>query len=307
MPVPADLFALSQTAGSNFPAGSEAPTTADDYLRFQAACVAVLRDGKGFADPVQLASGATTDIGGQNSMFVEITGTTTITSLGSNYNGPRFLRFTGALTLTHNSTTVNLPGAANITTAAGDTAIAVPNLAGTGWNVVNYQLATPILAVPAGTVVHVAMSSAPTGYLKCNGAAVSRTTYAALFAAIGTTFGTGDGSTTFNLPELRGEFIRGLDDSRGVDAARALGSAQSSANLSHSHTLTDPGHDHDETINNGGSAGMGNLGAKAITNSGSNQTIDGYIGTATTGITMATSGGTEARPRNVALLAVIKF
>lgn len=144
MPVPGAISDLSQTAASNSPPGSESPTTADDYLRAYAAFIATLRDGKGFTDPVQLASGATADIGGQNALFVEITGTTTITSFGTNYNGPRFLRFTGALTLTHNATTVNLPGAANITTAAGDTAIAIPNQAGNGWNVAQYQRAAGV-------------------------------------------------------------------------------------------------------------------------------------------------------------------
>ena len=80
--------------------------------------------------------------------------------------------------------------------------------------------------VPAGTVIHVAMSNAPDGYLAANGSAVSRQTYARLFAAIGTTFGGGDGSTTFNLPDLRGEFIRGWDNGRGVDSERQLGSWQ---------------------------------------------------------------------------------
>ena len=80
--------------------------------------------------------------------------------------------------------------------------------------------------VPAGTVIHVAMSNAPDGYLAANGSAVSRQTYARLFAAIGTTFGGGDGNTTFNLPDLRGEFIRGWDNGRGVDGGRQLGSWQ---------------------------------------------------------------------------------
>ncbi len=82
-------------------------------------------------------------------------------------------------------------------------------------------------AAPPGEVAYFAMSSAPSGWLKANGAAISRTTYSALFAAIGTTFGAGDGSTTFNVPDLRGEFIRGFDDSRGVDSGHSLGGAQS--------------------------------------------------------------------------------
>lgn len=137
---------MSQVAASNFPAGSDSPANLDDVQRAQASFIAQLRDGKGLSAPVTLASAATTDIGGQNSPFVEISGTTGITSLGTNYNGPRYLRFTGALLLTHNATTLNLPGAANITTVAGDTAIAYPNQALSGWNVVQYQRAA---ALPA--------------------------------------------------------------------------------------------------------------------------------------------------------------
>ena len=79
---------------------------------------------------------------------------------------------------------------------------------------------------PPGMVSAFAMSSVPSGWMKANGAAVSRTAYANLFAAIGTTFGAGDGFNTFNLPDLRGEFIRGWDDARGIDGGRAFGSWQ---------------------------------------------------------------------------------
>ena len=80
-----------------------------------------------------------------------------------------------------------------------------------------------------GEVAFFARTTPPSGWLKANGAAVSRTTYAALFAAIGTTFGAGDGRTTFNLPDLRGEFLRGLDDGRNIDRGRRLGTAQGDA------------------------------------------------------------------------------
>ena len=83
--------------------------------------------------------------------------------------------------------------------------------------------------IPSGAVMYFAGQTAPTGWLKANGAAVSRTTYAALFAAIGTTYGAGDGHSTFNLPDLRAEFVRGWDDGRGIDSGRAFGSAQSDA------------------------------------------------------------------------------
>lgn len=85
------------------------------------------------------------------------------------------------------------------------------------------------VGVPTGGVIYFANGIPPFGWLKANGAAVSRTVYANLFAAIGTTYGAGDGRTTFNLPDLRGEFIRGWDDGRRVDAGRALGSAQADA------------------------------------------------------------------------------
>jgi hypothetical protein len=135
MPIPVLISELSQTAASNYPAGSDSPATLDDTQRALSSFIAQLRDGKGFTNPVVLASGTTTDIGGQNSQFVEISGTTTITSLGSTYNGPRFLRFQGILTLTHNATTLNIPSGANITTTAGYTCLAIPNQALNGWNI----------------------------------------------------------------------------------------------------------------------------------------------------------------------------
>jgi phage-related tail fiber protein len=138
--------------------------------------------------------------------------------------------------------------------------------------------------LPAGSVIWYAANTPPTGYLKANGDAVSRTTYATLFAAIGTTFGVGDGSTTFNLPDLRGEFIRGWDDGRGVDSGRAFGSSQGQAIQSHTHTQTG------STLGPaGGSFAFGpGSGASAVQ-------------------ATASTGGTETRPRNVALLACIKF
>lgn len=113
--------------------------------------------------------------------------------------------------------------------------------------------------LPAGVVLDFAGSVAPTGYLLCYGQAISRTVYAALFAAIGTAFGAGDGTTTFNIPDARGRVAAGKDDMGGVAANRltspvngltlgAVGGAQS-------HTLTTAqlaAHTHDgSTTNNG--------------------------------------------------------
>lgn len=137
--------------------------------------------------------------------------------------------------------------------------------------------------VPPGSVIWYAANTPPAGYLKANGDTVSRTTYAALFAAIGTTFGAGDGSTTFKLPDLRAEFIRGWDDGRGVDSGRVFGSSQGQAIESHSH---------------GGFTALANVaGGGYAFGSGSTQLTT----------TTATTGGAETRPRNVALLACIKF
>ncbi len=79
---------------------------------------------------------------------------------------------------------------------------------------------------PAGEVITFAGNTAPAGFLMCDGSAVDRTTYANLFAVIGTTYGAGNGTSTFNLPDLRGEFIRGFDAGRGIDTGRALGTWQ---------------------------------------------------------------------------------
>jgi microcystin-dependent protein len=77
--------------------------------------------------------------------------------------------------------------------------------------------------MPTGSLMPYAGASAPTGYLLCDGAAISRTTFSALFALVGTTYGAGDGSTTFNIPDLRGRVIAGQDDMGGSSANRLTG------------------------------------------------------------------------------------
>lgn len=156
---------------------------------------------------------------------------------------------------------------------------------------------------PPGTVQFFAGSAAPTGWLKANGAAVSRSTYSSLFAAIGTTYGAGDGSTTFALPDLRGEFVRCWDDSRGIDSGRGIGSWQTQNYQSHGHGVNDPGHQHVAyfDINQGGDP------TSTYAFNGISQYIGRVTSFAETRITIQNSGGTETRPRNIALLAIIKF
>lgn len=96
-----------------------------------------------------LASASTVDIGAQNTTFINITGTTTITSFGVNYNGPRFLVFAGALTLTH-SAALKCPGNANIITDVGATCIAIPNTAIPGWNIFAFQSGVSLAATQSG-------------------------------------------------------------------------------------------------------------------------------------------------------------
>jgi microcystin-dependent protein len=135
---------------------------------------------------------------------------------------------------------------------------------------------------PSAAILAMATTSVPSGWLECDGAAVSRTTYATLFGLIGTTYGAGNGTTTFNVPDLRGEFIRGYDHGRGVDTARAFASAQSGAIESHTHTVP---------FSDGGGGG---------------QCIENAAGTAISTVTSGATGGTETRPRNIALMYVIK-
>ena len=114
MATPTTMTDLSVTAASNSPAGSESPTNGDDFLR---AIQAIVRRTN--AKGSDIASATTTDIGAATAEFVDVTGTTTITGLGTIDAGiVRTVRFTGALTLTHNATSLILPGGANITTAA---------------------------------------------------------------------------------------------------------------------------------------------------------------------------------------------
>lgn len=155
---------------------------------------------------------------------------------------------------------------------------------------------------PAGTVIYTARSTAPTGYLKANGAAVSRTTYATLFSAIGTTYGSGDGSTTFNLPDLRGEFVRGLDDGRGVDTSRTLGSSQndSTALPNNDFTTSNPGN-HAHSYSGGDRQNLQSGGTSQPVSQGGNTTGSAGAHTHTIG-----GGDAETRPRNIALLACIK-
>lgn len=168
-----------------------------------------------------------------------------------------------------------------------------------------------VTRVPSGTVAHFAGIAAPTGWMKANGAAISRTAYAALFAAIGTAYGPGDGFTTFNLPDLRGEFIRGWDDGRGVDSGRAIATWQGSQNQEHSHDgIAETAGRHGHPYISDGILDFTQPGyqVRDINPTGSDKNqLTGPAGDHTHKLKIYASGGAEARPRNVAMLAIIKY
>jgi microcystin-dependent protein len=146
----------------------------------------------------------------------------------------------------------------------------------------------------AGIIAFFSATTAPDGWLECNGAAVSRTTYAALFAALGTTYGVGDGSTTFNLPDLRGEFIRGWDNGRGVDTGRSFGAGQTHAMQTHTHDVDV-------------ATASGSTGAYLNYFAGAQEGASSFARSSWGSQSVAGANtAPETRPRNIAMLPCIK-
>jgi microcystin-dependent protein len=147
--------------------------------------------------------------------------------------------------------------------------------------------APPGLAVPPGVFVPFASLAIPFGWLYCNGQAVSRVTYSALFVAIGTTWGGGDGVTTFNVPDMRGYFPRGFDDGAGVDPGRSFASLQQDQIQTHVHNVN-VDHFFGQNYNLGGSFAFNNFGGGATSGP-----VTGNV-------------GAETRPKNKAATFIIK-
>lgn len=173
-----------------------------------------------------------------------------------------------------------------------------------------------IAALPSGVMIDYAGTVAPAGWVMCDGAAVSRTVYASLFAAIGTAYGVGDGSTTFNLPDFRGRFARYMDNMGTVagaasrDTSRVLGAAQTQTTAknglaatqgSHSHTFgfnTAVGGNNNAMWHNAGGAPAGGDG-------NTNGSTSGNTGSNTPAITV--TGDAETRPINLSCNRIIKY
>lgn len=157
-------------------------------------------------------------------------------------------------------------------------------------NIVSNIITHNNLNMETATVLPFPFTNVPDGWLKCNGAAISRELYHDLFDIIGTTFGEGDGETTFNIPDLRGEFIRGWDDGNGVDSGRLFGVLQIDAIEHHNHQYFRPGNSRNRY--SGSSSNASNPGNN-VTDSTDYSTLGKF--------------DTETRPRNVSMLYCIKY
>lgn len=148
--------------------------------------------------------------------------------------------------------------------------------------------------IPTGTIMYTAVAAVPAGYLALNGQSLSKSTYSALYTVLGGTYGQTD--TTFNLPDVRGEFIRGWDNSRGIDINRTIGSSQAESFKSHSHPYVDT-----YFKEAWGQDGQFN-GAYGSNGGADNDNYDSNYQRTTSAV-----GGSETRPRNIALQAIIKY
>lgn len=159
-------------------------------------------------------------------------------------------------------------------------------------------LSTPYLLVPVGVIFPYSLTTAPSGYLMCDGSAVSRTTYSILFAVLSTTYGSGDGSTTFNLPDLTGKVIVGRDasdndeddplDTIGATGGEKRHTLTTTEMPSHSHGVTDPGHTHTYYRNTNDQQTDNAFHTEVAADE---TDILGNTGSSTTGITIDNTGG----------------
>jgi microcystin-dependent protein len=143
--------------------------------------------------------------------------------------------------------------------------------------------------IPAGTIVAYGGQTAPQGWLLCDGAPISRTEYADIFAVIKLSFGEGDGIETFNVPDLQGYFLRGLGREGGIDPGRVVGSFQSDELESHNHIV--------QAFSGAVSGGPTTF---TLNNWNGGTLVD-------TRHPVSSTGGSETRPMNVAVNYIIKY
>ncbi len=226
---------------------------------------------------------------------------TSATSAGySTYSGSgNYATYSGSGNYATNSATANYSINSGYAANAGNAAYATnsyhANTADTA-NTASVANALSYNPIPPGTILIYTGYNQPSGTLKANGAAVSRTVYSKLFNVIGTIYGGGDGSTTFNLPDYRGLFVRGYDDGRGLDSwgGRPLGSYQADQFAIHNHLFPAD----DQLITAGGLRTVWGIGYDAYSNFN-------WHGAAM--CRTSDTGGAETNPRNISALFCIAY
>ncbi|GJE37852.1 tail fiber protein [Methylobacterium persicinum] len=243
--------------------------------------------GSGFGTIQNLPVANVVDLGLVNTHNVGITGNGTISSFGSSASttSPIYQILIGGSVFLQGSSNLLVPGN-TLYLGSGDALTALYS-GGGQWRVINYQPASNS-GLPAGLIASFASPQCPASWVAADGSAQSRTTFAALYAVIGGTWGVGDGSTTFNLPDLRGVFARGVDNGAGQDPGRILGSYQADALQDHNHP----------TYNATG----GTSGTTAFNYPNANGS--NVVGT---GNVLNARAANETRPKNVAVLYCVKY
>ena len=214
---------------------------------------------------------------------------------GTPTSGANLTNLTGAAAVPVNSLLL-----ANVLIPAGATTVITANIDTTVRTVakIGNRLAINLQGVPSGSMTEFGGTAAPSGWLICDGSAISRTTFAALFAAISTNYGTGDGSTTFNIPDYRGRVAVGYAPTGGHADVATIGNSDGLAvanrRAKHRHTLnwSDPGHAHTTNVANTQGSGLSGPGGGVRGDTGSNYGSD----TVGTGISASVGPQTGAEP-----------
>ncbi|ALE03063.1 phage tail protein [Bartonella ancashensis] len=178
-----------------------------------------------------------------------------------------------------------------------------------GWCLTNPTVILPKIDVfPPGFIATFAMQSIPEGWLMCNGKEYNREDYPDLFAAIGEVWGKGDGKTTFNIPDFRGMFLRGLDSRRRVDTDRVFASEQKCSLQEHTHSgKTSMNGDHQHIYQQVISTADNGKYAWARGSSSFRNIISSSAGAHEHNVMIDSTGGDETRPVNVAIIYAIKI
>ena len=269
--LPSNEWVFAITDGAS--AVNTTPTSLSGYARLSASQVFTgantFTSSVNITGPVSVSASAAFTLPVDIRAALSVTGAATFTSAVA-INAP--LSVTGAAVFT---STVNISKSLVVAATVESTLGGVKFPDGT----LQSTAATSASGIPAGSVFDYAGTAAPSGYLLCFGQAVSRSTYSDLFTAIGTTFGSGDGSTTFNLPDLRGRVAAGKDDMGGSAANRITsggsgitGTTLGAAGGTQTHTLTTaemPAHTHTSGFGSGSTVFSGSCGGAGSTTTGS--------------------------------------